>query len=1427
MSSSAAGPPNSSNYVEFDEYVDLKLQKTRSTIKTTDLLVALAGVAAMFLGYLLVFVVLDQWVIPGGFGIALRWMLLMTLLLLTAAWLGWKVGLPYLRSVNRLFAAQEIEKADPDLKSSLLNLVDLRDSGRPVNATILRTLEKRAAVGLQKIDVTQAIDNRPLMRTAYVLLGVVVLFSLYALFSPKKISNSIWRSLLPAADVGVATRTEILNVHPGDLTVLSGTKLDDVYADIAGEVPDKVALYFSTIDGAYQNVKVELRTDEPGQTRFKGFLLGESGKGILQDMTYVVRAGDAESREYRIRVKQPPQASGHRVRIEYPAYMKLEPVEQVGGQIDSWEGTKVTVSARTNMAVKRATIEWMDDAASQKKSKEETPVSVSSDGLQLTSTWTLAFNSNGIYDKAYQIQCWTESGETDPKPIAYGVTIRPDQPPEVAFLEPVRDIEAPANSTLPLLIEARDPDFELSHVYLHIKKNGQVVDRVILSEGRQQRVMIKHDLKLDQKMALAPGDLVELSVEAFDNRQPRPNRKSTPELKVKIVEPVSKKEAEQKLAEDKANRDQKQKEAEQEQNPEQRPDQPGQNGSDEKFGENGKQGDQPKDPMPKKQDPNNQKQGDDEGQGGDPGQSKSSGKNKDQGGNQGNPSDSSKGGKSKPQQGGDQGGDSKQQLNSEGDDDKEALERLMQKLNDKDKNSKKQSGNGGTAQNDQKQDSPSKEPKGSNGGNDQQSTPPESEKSSDKKQEDAKPSSKEKQDDKNARGSNQGQKPSDGSQQPMPKQDGADDSSQPDKSAQPGDENAADKKDPKAQGSDSPAKTSEKPEANSKGGSKKDEPKNEDASGDRSKPEKSASGSEPEKNADPKWKPEQGGNEQRPDGNPEQKADKPQPGNTGDQQNDEKAGKEGEKKNTDAAANGESGGKPENKPSMKKEGEGKPSDNPSANGPREQTKDSPDAKPEAATGNETGRATPDHDPKSKSTPSKNPGLERDPQEKPATRPGQAKSNDPSDTKDPGTAKPKPQPPGNKGQEKIDQQANDAQNSVKSKETEKRDGDPTAANEPKKGEGVKEQRSTGTAGGESGSGKQDSEGNPGSKESGKGDETQRPGDQQTADKKTGQPGGKKQPGSGDKTKDGNGEKKEGGEGNDESAGQPMPKEGESGEKKPSGNSDETSDQKQEASGQNKQTDKPSSKKDPSGPEKSQQGKQGGEKQNGDKKPEGGEQGKPSGEGGKPSSEQGSEGGEKGESGEGEGQAKPGGKPSGKQGKANSPPGGKTSGQPGQGGQGNNQGEGPMGNNEDGGTNEAVADDGDEANLEFKKQATELVLKRLKDQLERGDVDPELLQQLGWTEAEMRRFTERMGKSLQETKSEDATPESLARRQQFEEMLKSLNLKKGAATRTGDKTTQREVKQVESRRTTAPPEYRSALEKFTKELNRQKPAPKPSK
>src|SRR5690606_36893861 len=64
--------------------------------------------------------------------------------------------------------------------------------------------------------------------------------------------------------------------------------------------------------------------------------------------------------------------------------------------------------------------------------------------------------------------------------------------------------------------------------------------------------------------------------------------------------------------------------------------------------------------------------------------------------------------------------------------------------------------------------------------------------------------------------------------------------------------------------------------------------------------------------------------------------------------------------------------------------------------------------------------------------------------------------------------------------------------------------------------------------------------------------------------------------------------------------------------------------------------------------------------------------------------------------------------------------------------------------------------DEANLEDKCQAANLVLKQLQEELDRGQVDPELLKELGWTEEQMRKFAERLSQELNRSDPPD-TPE----------------------------------------------------------------------
>jgi len=553
-------------YVEFDEFIDFQLQKTRSGIKANDILTALAGVATLFLAYLLVFVVFDHWIVDGGFSPVGRWLMLGGLLVACAAWVVWRVVIPSRKHVTGLYAARAIETTEPGLKHTLLNLVDLRRAGRKVPEDIARAMEKRAAVTLSKTDVDSAVDRRPLMRLSYALLALVVLVCLYSLFSPKKISASVWRALFPSSATAVDTAIKIDKVaveyggrqHDPDVTLPARSK-PEVIVDLSysGAAPEQVMLYYSTADEKYRDVPVPLRPDAKEPKRYRVRLTGESNRGLLQNTTYRIEAGDAKAGPFTITVVRPPIATVKQVRYVYPKYMEREPKTQEGGHVETWEGTAVTVTARTDQPVTDAWLVFTDTEDVSKPAAKTRMSIAGGTGLSVELKREIAFREDGSYPRFYHIECIGKNGFKDPRPALYGVTIRRDLPPVIELIDPQgTERDVPANTqTLPLLYKARDPDFKLRMVTLRAELtragNGgkpEEFDEQFF-DGLQKEIQRADDWKLD-RMRLKAGDTVRFRLEARDNKQPKGNRTFTRWFTLRIVEPVSKDQAEQQLKND-------------------------------------------------------------------------------------------------------------------------------------------------------------------------------------------------------------------------------------------------------------------------------------------------------------------------------------------------------------------------------------------------------------------------------------------------------------------------------------------------------------------------------------------------------------------------------------------------------------------------------------------------------------------------------------------------------------------------------------------------------------------------------------------------------------------------------------------------------------------------------------------------------------
>lgn len=673
MSTATAPERSHAPYAEPDEYIDYQLRKTQTGIKRIDMLTAAIVAITVLIGYVLLFVLSDHWLFEGGVGGTARMLMFLPVIGFVGWLIGAKVVWPALKTVSGLYAARTLEASSTEFRSSLLNLVDLKQAGREVSPLIMATIEKRAAVTLAKFNVDDAIDKRPLLRTLYVLFGIVVAFCAYSIFSPKKLGPSVLRAIVPFTNVTPATQTEILEVKPGDAKLRAGGILP-VSVQLRGEVPSDVTLLFTTADRRFVDEPVQLgATTDPNL--FEG-TLGNDEHGLLQSFSYHVVAGDARSPEYRVEIITPPSATVTEVRYDYPEYTELDPRTQMGGAIDVWERTAITITAATNVPVKRGEFE-LADTEDFSAAYPGSSVRIA-DGRKLTITWRAdPRQADGKFPKFYRIKVWDAEDTPDPKPAVYPINVRIDQPPQVVLIDPTTNLELPANGTVPLVVAARDQDFKLRTVSLKIARDENDVTDETLFDGSQQEVALKHDFQLEP-LRLKAGDKIRIWVEAQDNRLPTHNLAKTPPIEITIKGKVTKEEAKKQLDEQKKEQQQRLDEAAKNNDPandrsEQQPSDPA--SSPDQPPRDPNEPEQPKG----KDDEANKEQPQQKGQQQDDKNSKGKdgGSGKTQKGGEGKKSETGSEGKSdKP---GDKGNaaDGKQSLKNDGTQDQEALEQVI------------------------------------------------------------------------------------------------------------------------------------------------------------------------------------------------------------------------------------------------------------------------------------------------------------------------------------------------------------------------------------------------------------------------------------------------------------------------------------------------------------------------------------------------------------------------------------------------------------------------------------------------------------------------------------------------------------------------------------------------------------------------------
>ncbi len=517
--------------LDYEQFIDHQLARTRARIKMTDLATAAFILLIGFVGTLLLEIVLDH---AFGLPLAVRRGVLVVGLTTAFSYTLLRLVLPLVLRINAVYAAKTIEGVDATFKNSLVNYLTLRSHRDRLPKAVLATLEARAVSDLAHVEVDQAVNQQYLMKTIYAFCGVAVVFILYAAIQPKSILDSTKRAFL--ADVVRPTNTRLADIKPGNDEVVAGKQVVFSVDTTSGIRPEAVKLHFSVDGGKFYAIK----DFEPGPNYYDPWQL--TFNNVQQTMDYFVTGGDAESLHYTLTVLPAPMVTSVKIDYDFPSYTQVPPRRDIdGGSVEAIEDTTVTVHATTNEPSRGGTLNLtMGDPA---------PMTVAADDpYKLTGQFKVS--KSGTYTISFR----TTGGQLNPNPVVYDILAIADRPPQAKFLRPDRPaIKVPVNVKVDLTMSGWD-DHAVKDATLHVnQENESLVSKNVL-EGRSPAPEFRATEVLDlAQLHVKPGQTLRYWLTVRDNHEPAAHSVPTAAQTIEVGEPAKpeeKKQIEQQQAKD-------------------------------------------------------------------------------------------------------------------------------------------------------------------------------------------------------------------------------------------------------------------------------------------------------------------------------------------------------------------------------------------------------------------------------------------------------------------------------------------------------------------------------------------------------------------------------------------------------------------------------------------------------------------------------------------------------------------------------------------------------------------------------------------------------------------------------------------------------------------------------------------------------------
>ncbi len=431
---------------------------------TTGLVVSLVAALGMTADFV--------WPLPQ----VLRWASLSAAVAAVLITFGVTVVWATLRRRSAFDLAAVAERAHPGVGELLTGAVGLLAGGAPSHGSpkLIAAVADRAAERVEAVEPSRVIPWRGASSRLAIGLGALLVLFAPILVWPETYGRLARHFLMPWANVERPGR-HVVEVSPGDCALPVGADLS-VSAVVRARlpvdsVPGEAWLEWSALgEHAVHRVALPAAT-EPESHEDSSAHSHQAGRRyaivlprLARSISYQVASVSVKSKQYTVKVVEPPAVAEIKARVEPPAYTKRPAASALDpSRIEAFEGSRVTLEITASRAVRSIEVEWP-------QGNDEGEASTAG---KLAATLELESGGRGgklsveaVRSGPYTVSLCDGLGILSrPEPLRR-VIVRADAPPVVAVLGPEDAGEASANDSVGLAIAARD-DVAVASVELH------------------------------------------------------------------------------------------------------------------------------------------------------------------------------------------------------------------------------------------------------------------------------------------------------------------------------------------------------------------------------------------------------------------------------------------------------------------------------------------------------------------------------------------------------------------------------------------------------------------------------------------------------------------------------------------------------------------------------------------------------------------------------------------------------------------------------------------------------------------------------------------------------------------------------------------------------------------------------------------------